>query len=287
MSNELWRLDATDQARLIRTGRASAREAVQSSLDRLDAVNPYLNAVIQQMGEEALAAADAADVKQVRGHDLPPLHGVPMTVKVNVDQVGYATTNGIVAFKDAIAGEDAPVVANMRAAGGIIIGRTNLPAFSMRVFSDNALHGRTLNPLDPTVSAGGLEINTITCVPGSASSRRSAASIIAPPTLASRSRPPTPIAWDTPDPARSIRQLTCWRPVPEAPISPMSPRRTAFAKPSGTPSRMAVPQSGPISSRPRETARRLSSISSSMGTLSLNRKTLTPRLRAFSASAVA
>ncbi len=155
MANELWRLDATDQARLIRTGRASAREAVQSSLDRLDEVNPYLNAVIQQMAGEALAAADAADVKQRRGDELPPLHGVPVTIKVNVDQVGYATTNGVVAFKNAIAGEDAPVVANLRAAGGIIIGRTNLPPFSMRAFSDNALHGRTLNPLDPTVSPGG------------------------------------------------------------------------------------------------------------------------------------
>ncbi len=155
MASELWRMDAVDQARLIRTGRASAREAVASSLARLDAVNPYLNAVVQFMAEEALAAADAADAKQARGEVLPPLHGVPVTIKVNVDQVGYATTNGVVAFKDAVAKEDAPVVANLRAAGGIIIGRTNLPAFSMRVFSDNALHGRTLNPLDPTVSAGG------------------------------------------------------------------------------------------------------------------------------------
>lgn len=155
MASELWRMDAVDQARLIRTGRASAREAVASSLARLDAVNPYLNAVVQFMAEEALAAADAADAKQARGEVLPPLHGVPVTIKVNVDQVGYATTNGVVAFKDAVAKEDAPVVANLRAAGGIIIGRTNLPAFSMRVFSDNALHGRTLNPLDPAVSAGG------------------------------------------------------------------------------------------------------------------------------------
>lgn len=155
MASELWRMDAMDQARLIRTGRASAREAVASSLARLEEVNPYLNAVVQFMAEEALAAADAADAKQARGEVLPPLHGVPVTIKVNVDQVGYATTNGVVAFKDAVAKEDAPVVANLRAAGGIIIGRTNLPAFSMRVFSDNALHGRTLNPLDPTVSAGG------------------------------------------------------------------------------------------------------------------------------------
>jgi amidase len=155
MASELWQLDAVDQARLIRTGRASAREAVQSALGRLEAVNPYLNAVVQFMAEEALAAADAADVKRARGEVLPPLHGVPVTIKVNVDQTGYATTNGVVAFKDAVAKEDAPVVANLRAAGGIIIGRTNLPAFSMRVFSDNALHGQTLNPLDPTVSAGG------------------------------------------------------------------------------------------------------------------------------------
>lgn len=152
---ELWQLDATDLARLVRTGRAGAREAVASVLARLDQVNPHLNAVVQQMGEAALAAADAADTRRARGEDLPPLHGVPVTVKVNVDQVGYATTNGVVAFKDAVAREDAPVVANLRAAGGIIVGRTNLPAFSMRVFSDNALHGRTLNPLDPKVSAGG------------------------------------------------------------------------------------------------------------------------------------
>lgn len=155
MADELWRLDAVDVAHLIRTGRASAREAVRSVLGRLDAVNPQVNAVVQTMHDEALAAADAADAKRARGEALPPLHGVPVTIKVNTDQVGYATTNGVVAFKDAVAKEDAPVVANLRAAGGIIVGRTNLPAFSMRVFSDNALHGRTLNPLDPTVSAGG------------------------------------------------------------------------------------------------------------------------------------
>lgn len=155
MASELWQMDAVDQARLIRTGRASAREAVGAALARLEAVNPKINAVVQFMAEEALAAADAADAKRARGEALPPLHGVPVTIKVNVDQVGYATTNGVVAFKDAVAKEDAPVVANLRAAGGIIVGRTNLPAFSMRIFSDNALHGRTLNPLDPTVSAGG------------------------------------------------------------------------------------------------------------------------------------
>lgn len=152
---ELWQLDATDLARLIRLGRASAREAVQSCLGRLERVNPAINAVVQRMDAEALAAADAADARRARGEALPALHGVPVTIKVNIDQAGQATTNGVVAFKDKVAAEDSPVVANLRAAGAIVIGRTNTPAFSMRLFTDNALHGRTLNPLDPAISPGG------------------------------------------------------------------------------------------------------------------------------------
>jgi len=152
---ELWQLDATDLARLIRTGRASAREAVQSCLSRMDAVNPALNAVVRRMDDEALAAADAADAARSRGDALGPLHGVPVTTKVNVDQEGHPTDNGVVAYKDLIAAEDSPVVANLRHAGAIVIGRTNAPAFSMRIFTDNALHGRTLNPLDPAITPGG------------------------------------------------------------------------------------------------------------------------------------
>ncbi|MBP8305915.1 MAG: amidase [Burkholderiaceae bacterium] len=152
---ELWQLDATDLARLIRTGRASAREAVQSCLDRMDAVNPALNAVVRRMDDEALAAADAADAARARGDALGLLHGVPVTTKVNVDQKGHPTDNGVVAYKDLIATEDSPVVANLKHAGAIVIGRTNAPAFSMRIFTDNALHGRTLNPLDPAITPGG------------------------------------------------------------------------------------------------------------------------------------
>ncbi len=153
--SELWRLDATDLARLIRLGRASAREATQSVLGRMDVVNPITNGVVQQFANEALAAADAADAKQARGEALGVLHGVPVTIKVNIDQAGHATTNGVVALKDWVAQEDSPVVANFRAAGAIIVGRTNTPAFSMRLFTDNALHGRTVNPLDPGISPGG------------------------------------------------------------------------------------------------------------------------------------
>ncbi len=152
---ELWQLDATDLARLIRTGRASAREATQSVLKRLHAVNPAINAVVRVLEEEALAAADAADAKQARGEALGPLHGEPVTTKVNVDQAGLPTDNGVVPLKDFIAEHDSPVVANLKRAGAIIVGRTNAPAFSMRIFTDNALHGRTLNPLDPAVTPGG------------------------------------------------------------------------------------------------------------------------------------
>lgn len=152
---ELWQLDATDLARLVRNGRASAREAVDSVLARLHKVNPAINAVVRVYEEEARAAAETADAARARGHALPPLHGVPVTVKINVDVAGQPTDNGVVALKDFVAQEDSPVVANLRHAGAIIIGRTNAPAFSMRIFSDNALHGRTLNPRDPSVTPGG------------------------------------------------------------------------------------------------------------------------------------
>ena len=152
---ELWQYDATDLARLIRTGQASARDAVDSVLGRLHKVNPAINAVVRVLEEEARAAAETADAARARGHALPPLHGVPVTTKVNVDQAGLPTDNGVVPLKDFMAQEDSPVVANLKHAGAIIVGRTNAPAFSMRIFTDNALHGRTLNPRDPAVTPGG------------------------------------------------------------------------------------------------------------------------------------
>src|SRR5499427_85402 len=114
MTDDLWRLDATDLARLIRLGQVSSREATQSCLARLHAVNPAINAVVRVLEEEALTAADAADAAQARGETLAPLHGVPVTTKVNTDQIGCPTDNGVVAYRDNIAAADAPVVANLR-----------------------------------------------------------------------------------------------------------------------------------------------------------------------------
>lgn len=153
--SDLWRLPALEQARLIRTRAASAREVVLSVLQRLEAVNPAINAVVEVRPEEALAEADAADAAVSRGEALGALHGVPVTIKVNVDQKGYATTNGVVAYRGLIASADSGVVANLRAAGALPVGRTNTPCFSYRFFTDNALHGRTLNPWNPALTPGG------------------------------------------------------------------------------------------------------------------------------------
>jgi amidase len=155
MSDELWRWDATQIAEAIRLGRISSREAVLASLERLAAVNGAVNAVTVVLAEEALAAADQADRGLRSGKLLGPLHGVPVTIKENIDQAGKATTNGVVAFKDLIADTDSPPAANWKRAGAIVIGRTNTPAFSLRWHTDNDLRGATLNPWDKTRTPGG------------------------------------------------------------------------------------------------------------------------------------
>lgn len=155
MTGNLWQWTATDLAAAIRTRKISSREALESCIARLDEVNPRINAVVDDLREEARSIADAADKSVKDGDALGGLHGVPMTVKINVDYAGRATTNGVVAFKDMIAAEDCVSVANLRKAGAVIFGRTNVPAFSTRYFTDNALHGRTLNPRNAGLTPGG------------------------------------------------------------------------------------------------------------------------------------
>jgi len=152
---DLWRLDATEQARLIRTGAVSSVELTKATLARVSAVNPKINAIVDLMADEALKAAAEADRKTHAGEHTGLLHGVPVTIKINVDYAGRANTNGVVAFKDNICKEDNPVVSNLKKSGAVIIGRTNTPAFSMRWFTDNALHGRTLNPWNKDITPGG------------------------------------------------------------------------------------------------------------------------------------
>ena len=154
-SGPLWSWTTAQLADAIRRGKVSSREATRSCLQRLQEVNPRVNAVAEVLEVEALKAADEADRWRARGGKLPPLLGVPITTKINADMAGHPTTNGVVAFKEALAKEDSASVANLRTAGAVIIGRSNVPAFSFRWFTDNDLYGATLNPWDPTLTPGG------------------------------------------------------------------------------------------------------------------------------------
>jgi amidase len=155
MADEIWRWDAGRIAKAVGDRKISAREAVSSCVERMHAVNPALNAVTLDLSEQALAGAAAVDAALARGEAPGPLAGVPVTIKQNVDQAGCPTSNGVVAFEKIIAKEDSPVVANWKAAGALVIGRTNCPAFSVRWNTDNDLFGQTYNPWSRAHTPGG------------------------------------------------------------------------------------------------------------------------------------
>ncbi len=149
--NELIRHGAARLAQMIRQGEVTSRQVVEAHLARIDEVNGSVNAITAVLADTALAAADAADQRQPTG----PLHGVPFTTKENIDLVGTPTTNGVPALAQAMPTLDAPVVARMKGAGAIPIGRTNLPEMGLRLSTDNPLRGRTVNPWNPSLTAGG------------------------------------------------------------------------------------------------------------------------------------
>jgi amidase len=152
---ELWRLGAGELAAAIRERRASSREVVEAHLGRIEEVNPRVNAVTTVLAEEALRSADDADRRLAAGDEVGPLHGVPLTIKENIDLAGHPTTQGVVAMAQAVAPVDAPHIAHLRAAGAIPLARTNLPDFALRWHSDNALYGATRNPWDASRTPGG------------------------------------------------------------------------------------------------------------------------------------
>src|SRR5665213_1347864 len=127
---DLWRLSATDVAAAVKSKKVSAKQVATAALARLDAVNPAINAVVDHRPEDVLAQAAAIDAAIARGEAVGPLAGVPVTVKVNIDQEGFATTNGVKLQRDLIARSNSPVIDNLRKSGVVILGRTNCPAFS-------------------------------------------------------------------------------------------------------------------------------------------------------------
>jgi amidase len=148
-------MSARDLASAIRSKQVSSREVVQSHLRRIEAINPSVNAVTVVLGEQALAEAEAADRAVATRQELKPFHGVPFTIKENLDVAGTATSQGVKALAGATPALDAPNVERMRAAGAIAIGRTNLPDFALRWHTDNELRGSTINPWDRKRTPGG------------------------------------------------------------------------------------------------------------------------------------
>jgi amidase len=153
-ATELWRIGATELAGLIRNRQVSSREVIEAHLRRIEAVNPQLNAVTVILGEQAIEAADGADSVTAAGRALPRLHGVPFTVKQNIDLVGTPTTIGLKMLAEAYPDRDAPAVERMKAAGMIPIGRTNCPSMAVRWHTDSELYGPTRNPWDPSRTPG-------------------------------------------------------------------------------------------------------------------------------------
>lgn len=151
----VWQLSASELVDQITSRQITAETAVTATVDRMRAMNGHLNAVVEDLGDEAMEQARSLDAALNNSGPAGPLHGVPVTIKVNVDQKGKATTNGVTAFADIIAPDDAPFVKNLTSAGAIVIGRTNTPEFSFRATTTNDLYGRTFNPWNDWASSGG------------------------------------------------------------------------------------------------------------------------------------
>jgi amidase len=132
MAAPMWQWSAVETAAAIRDGHATSEEVVHAHIDRMCTVNPAINAVVVDLSAQAIEAACAADQARAEGGCQGKLHGVPVTIKINIDVQGQANSNGVVAFRENIAPGDSPVTANLKKAGAIIIGMTNTPEFSMR-----------------------------------------------------------------------------------------------------------------------------------------------------------
>jgi len=155
VSQELWQESALTLAERIKHGEVSSREVAQAHLDRIEAVNRAINAVVEIRPDEVLAAADQADAQQRSGAPLGVFHGVPFTVKTNIDVAGYATTSGSLKLKDVMASRDSATVRRMKEAGALVLGRTNMPDLGQRINTQSSLYGDTHNPWKRGLTAAG------------------------------------------------------------------------------------------------------------------------------------
>ena len=148
-------LPATGQAALLRGRSLSATELVGAHLARIERINPAVNAIVTVVGERALAAAAEADRRSAAGEPLPPLHGLPIAHKDLVDTAGVRTTYGSPSYADHVPEADELLAARLRAAGAILVGKTNTPEWGAGSNTFNPVFGATRNPWDTARSAGG------------------------------------------------------------------------------------------------------------------------------------
>lgn len=148
-------LSACEIAAQIRRKEVSPVEVARIHLDRIERLNPKLNAFVDYQPEAVLAQAHEAEKAMQRGDELGPLHGVPLSLKSSIDVAGHRCESGTRLRGGRIATEDAPLVMRLRNAGAIILGVTNAPELLMAWETDNLLYGRTNNPWDLTRTAGG------------------------------------------------------------------------------------------------------------------------------------
>jgi fatty acid amide hydrolase len=151
----LWYHSAQELARLIASGEISAREVVDAHIERIEAINPKLNAVVVERFDAARREAAAVDGKRAVRDNLPPLAGVPITVKECLDLAGTPSTFGITSRANTIASADEQHVARLRAAGAIVLGKTNDSQLLITIESDNPVYGRSNNPWNPDRTCGG------------------------------------------------------------------------------------------------------------------------------------
>ena len=152
---ELIYSSAKSIAAAIREKQVSCKEVLEAHLRRIDEVNPRLNAVVQLALDRARAEAEQADRALAMGQSLGPLHGVPMTIKDSLDTEGVVSTGGTQGRAAFVPQADATVVARMRAAGAILMGKTNTPELTLAGETNNLVYGRTNNPYDLARTPGG------------------------------------------------------------------------------------------------------------------------------------
>jgi Asp-tRNA(Asn)/Glu-tRNA(Gln) amidotransferase A subunit family amidase len=154
LSEELTLKTATELADLIRSRAVSPVEVISAHLERVERINPTLNAIVT-LADNAMDLARAADAELMRGGEVGALHGVPLTIKDTIDTAGLRTTSGSRLLSQNIPERDATVVARLKAAGAIILGKTNTPEMAIPYETDNQVFGRTNNPHDPKRTPGG------------------------------------------------------------------------------------------------------------------------------------